>query len=88
MDPSPLLDRILDDEGLTAGLDEPEAMVLVRELANRVRQVAARAADPADARRLTETLCRQARATAKAVAANPSGDKAAVLRRLLAGWPG
>jgi hypothetical protein len=88
LDPTPLLDRILDDEGLTEGLDEPEAGVLLRELAERVRRVAADTTDPALARRKTEVLCRQARAAAKAVAADTSADKAAVLRRRLADWPG
>ena len=88
MDPTPLLDRILDDEGLTAGLDEPQAMLVVRELSDRVRRIAAETTDPALARRKTEVLCRQARATAKAVAADSSADKTAVLRRRLAEWPG
>ena len=87
MDPSPLLDRILDDEGLTAGLDEPQATALVRELAARVHRIAADARDPAEARRQTEILCRQARGAAEAVAADPSADKSAALRRLIAGWP-
>jgi hypothetical protein len=88
LDPTPLLDYILDDEGLTAGLDEPEAMLLVRELSERVRRIAAESTDPALARRKTDVLCRQARATAKAVAADSSTDKATVLRRRLAEWPG
>ena len=87
MDPTPLLDRITDDEGLTAGLDEPEAMALVQELADRVRRIAAEARDAADARRQTEALCRRARTTAKAIAGHPSRDRLAMLRRLIAEWP-
>jgi hypothetical protein len=87
VDPSPLLDRILDDEGLTAGLDEPEASLLIRALAKRVRDIAARAADPESARRQTEVLCRLARTTARAVAADPAADKMAILKRLMAEWP-
>ena len=41
VDPAPLLDRVLDDEGITAGLDEAEAMTLLRAVSDRVRSIAA-----------------------------------------------
>ena len=87
MDPTPLLDRITDDEGLTAGLDEPEAMLLVRELAERARKIASRSSNLVEAQQRTEALCRRARAAVKTVAADPSDDKLAILRRLIAEWP-
>jgi hypothetical protein len=89
VDPSPLFDRVLDDEGLTAGLDEADAMLLIRALCDRVKQVAARVSDSATGRRKTDVLCRQARTIAKtaAAAAAPAGSTAAELRRLIAEWP-
>jgi hypothetical protein len=84
VDPSPLLDRLLEDEGLTAGLDEREAALLVRTLADRVREIAAAATDEADARRRTEALCRRARCIVATVLAIGGARKsAAELRRLL-----
>jgi hypothetical protein len=56
-----LLDRVLDDEGLTAGLDEPEAMLLVQTLSARVRKLAAESGDEATAQRQVDELCRTAR---------------------------
>ena len=61
MDPGPLLDRLLDDEGLTAGLDAADAELLLRTLADRVRSIAAKATDAATARRRVEAICRRAR---------------------------
>jgi hypothetical protein len=87
MDPTPLLDRVLDDEGLTAGLDEPEASSLIRALADRVRAVAAATSEADDARRRTDALCRRARQIATEVRAAKPGQAAAALRRLLAEWP-
>ena len=84
MDPAPLLDRVLDDEGLTAGLDEPEATLVIRTLGDRVREIAAGAVNPARARRQTEELCRKARRiVATALAAGDRRQSAAQLRRLL-----
>jgi hypothetical protein len=78
MDPYPLLDRVLDDEGLTAGLDEPEASVLIRAVTDRVRLLATRTDDAEQARQLTESVCRQARQIAQvAVAFRDQGEPAA-----------
>jgi hypothetical protein len=68
MDPGPLLDRVLDDEGITSGLDEREAMAVVRAVSDRVRAVAAGTNDAARASKLVNDLCRRARQVAEAVA--------------------
>jgi hypothetical protein len=90
MDPSPLLDRVLDDEGLTAGLDDPEASALVRAISDRVRGLATSAADEDAARRQTEVLCRRARQISQvAITLRDKGEPAA--RELAAAhglrWP-
>lgn len=87
MDPTPLIERVLDDERFADGLDEPEAMLLIQALTDRVRNLAARSTDDAAARRQTDELCRQARQIAQAAAAAPSGQAGTVLRRRLAEWP-
>jgi hypothetical protein len=61
VDAAPFLDRILDDEGLTAGLDETEAMALIQSLVARVRELAARTEDATLVRRQVEEWCREAR---------------------------
>ena len=84
MDPAPLLERILDDEGLTAGLDEAEAALVIRTLGDRVRQIAAGTRDASLARSHVEALCRRARTiVVKALAAGDQRKSAAELRRLL-----
>ncbi|HKA06043.1 MAG TPA: hypothetical protein VKD71_02215 [Gemmataceae bacterium] len=70
MDPGPLLDRVLDDEGITSGLDEREAMALVRAVSDRVRALAAGTNDASRAAKQVNDLCRQARQIAEAVAAS------------------
>jgi len=87
VDPSPLIERILDDEGLTAGLAEPEATLLIRSLIDRVRAMACDTSDPALAARQSEALCRQAHHIALAASSVPPGESAAFLRRLLTEWP-
>jgi hypothetical protein len=78
MDAGLLLDRILDDEGLTSGLDEPEAMALIELLTTRVRQVAEATTDAALARRQTDDLCRRARQIGQvAVTLRDEGEAAA-----------
>jgi hypothetical protein len=74
MDPTPFLDRLLDDEGITAGLNEPEAMLLVRELSNRVRAIAAATNDAATAKRDVDLLCRRGRQIANDVAQSNAGE--------------
>jgi hypothetical protein len=77
MDPAPFLDRALDDEGLTAGLDEPEAAVLVQALAGRIRALAAATDAPARARQQTEEVCRRARQIARTAATFRDAGEAA-----------
>lgn len=68
MDAAPLLDRVLDDEGLTANLDEAEATLLVQTLSARVRKLAISARDEATARREVDDICRTARKVSDVVA--------------------
>jgi hypothetical protein len=63
-----LIERVLEDEGLTAGLDEPEATLVVSRVVDRVRELAAQADDHAAIRRRVDELCRRARAIAEVVA--------------------
>jgi hypothetical protein len=85
MDPAPLIERILDDEGLTSGLDEAEASLLLKELADRARHIAATAGDLPAARRRVEALCRSAREVARRTeeARQVGEPPASALRRLL-----
>jgi hypothetical protein len=62
----PWLGHILDDEGLTRGLGDEEARVLVEWLVERAERLA-RAA-PADASDRVRRLCRRGRAIARFVA--------------------
>jgi hypothetical protein len=84
MDASPLLDRLLDDEGITAGLDEADATTMIRALGDHVRRIAAATDDSATAIREVEQLCRKARRIAEDLAALPAAaDRAAELKRKL-----
>jgi hypothetical protein len=90
VDPTPLVERILNDEGLTADLDEAAATLLLQELTARARKVAAAAGDLPTALRKTEDLCRSARELVRQVASGPqTGDaRASALKRLLPRLPG
>ena len=68
VDAALLIDRVLDDEGLTSGLDEDDASTLVQTVARRVNEIARRSRDDAAARRQVEELCRHARQVAEIVA--------------------
>jgi hypothetical protein len=90
MDPAPLLERVLDDEGLTAGLDEPEAMLVVDALTKRVRTLATGTTDAAQAQRQTDELCRVARQVAQvATSLRDQGEGAARAAAAQGGlrWP-
>ncbi len=65
MDPGPLLDRVFDDESLTADLDGPEAELLLRAVAERVRTIAKSSKAPDHAATQVEALCRSAREIAR-----------------------
>jgi hypothetical protein len=84
MDPAPYLDRILDDEGITAGLDEPEAAIMIRALGDHVRQIAAATNDPTTANREVDHLCRRARQIVQDLTVLPAAaNRAAELKRKL-----
>lgn len=59
MDAGPLVDRILEDEGLTADLAESEAMSLVSWLVGRAKKLAKEAPTMAEAHRRLNALCQQ-----------------------------
>ena len=62
MDAAPLVERILNDEGLTSDLDEAAATLLLQELTTRARKISGRGKRFADrSARETEDLCRSAR---------------------------
>ena len=90
MDEGPLIERVLNDEGLTSDLDEAAATQLLQELAARVHKIAAAAMDSTAALRETEDLCRSARQVVRQVtAATQAGEpQASALRRLLPGLAG
>jgi hypothetical protein len=85
-----LVERILDDEGLTGDLEEAEATLLVQELLRRTKQIAAGIEDAQAARAAVEKLCLRGRKVAAVVAMfRDKGESAA---RLLANresllWP-
>lgn len=74
MDPTPFLERVLDDEGLRADLDDQEGMLLVQSLIERIKQMAN--AGQCDAVRV-EDLCRRARSVARTVAVTRDEGEAA-----------
>src|SRR5262245_15946259 len=78
MDPTPFLDRLTDDEGLTRGLDETEAMSLLAALADAFRAIAARSTDAARANRDVEDLCRRVRQLGEVMAAARAGSETEV----------
>lgn len=57
-----LVERILDDESLTAGLEDPEARLLIEWLVEQAEQIAQQAHSEQQARQYLEQLCRWARA--------------------------
>lgn len=63
----PFLSHILDDEGLTRGLGDPEARVLVEWLVERTEQLAATTASEGTVWVEVKRLCQRARAIARFV---------------------
>jgi hypothetical protein len=57
-----LIDRVLDDEAITAGLEDPEARLLVEWLVEQTEHIARSAASPQQAKERVERLCHYARA--------------------------
>lgn len=62
MDAERFVNRILDDEGLTSGLNDPEARLLVEWLVEQVERIAGAATDEAAAWNQVGALCQHARA--------------------------
>jgi hypothetical protein len=62
MDAERFISRILDDEGLTSGLNDPEARLLVEWLVDQVERIAGPATDEDSAWNQVGALCRHARA--------------------------
>jgi hypothetical protein len=83
VDATPLIERILSDEGLTSDLDEAAATLLLRELTTRAEKIAAAAGDLPTALRQTEDLCRRARDLVRLVATQAGGAQASEMKRLL-----
>jgi hypothetical protein len=85
MDAKPLVERILNDEGLTSDLDEAEATVLLQDLTTRARLIAASARDLPAAMSRVEALCRSARDVVRRVGeATQAGEApASALQRFL-----
>jgi hypothetical protein len=61
MNPEPFVSRILDDEGITAGLDDTTAQSLVAGLVKRVEKIVAAVPTEAAAWKKIETLCMRGR---------------------------
>jgi hypothetical protein len=83
VDPEPFVSRVLDDEGLTAGLDGPAAEALVAWLVKRAEAIAASAKSESDARQRVDAVCRRGRTIARTVAAKPAAEQLAALKPLL-----
>lgn len=56
-----LVDRVLDAEALTAGLEDPEARLLIEWLVEQTEQIARQAASLEEARQQVEQLCHYGR---------------------------
>jgi hypothetical protein len=56
-----LVGRILDDEGLTSGLNDPEARMLIEWLVDWAECISVQEVDADQAARRVELLCRRAR---------------------------
>jgi len=56
-----LVGRVLDDEALTVGLEDPEARLLIEWLVEQTEHIARQAASLEEARQQVEQLCRYGR---------------------------
>jgi hypothetical protein len=83
MDATPYLDRIADDEGLTDGLADDEAALLLRWLRKRIEKGLAPLKDAAAAEKAAESLFERTRAIARFIDARCYGgdEKAAEEKR-------
>ncbi|MGE3808827.1 MAG: hypothetical protein AB7K24_29530 [Gemmataceae bacterium] len=64
-----LVSRILEDEGLTSALEEPEAQRLIDWLVKQTERIAAAAQSEAEGEQRVNALCRRARAVGKLIEA-------------------
>ena len=87
MDATPYLEQIADDEGLTDGLADEEATVLLRWLRARLTKDLAPIRDAATGDKAAQKLFERTRAIAKFIDAYSYGgdEKAAEARRLALG---
>jgi hypothetical protein len=76
-----LVSRILDDEGLVAGLNSEGAALFVDWLLRQAEQIAAQAPSEAEAKRRIDVLCRNGRDLAQRVTTD--GEEEDVLRRIM-----
>ncbi len=87
MDAGPLIDRILDDEGLTGDLPEAEAEAVNRWLIAYAQGLAKSARTPAEANRRLEVACRHAHAVGEVMAAwRAKDDPAATAKKFGLAW--
>jgi hypothetical protein len=81
MEVEPLVNRVLDDEQITSGLDEEAATFLMQWLVRNVEEIAARNDSQSQAVEEVERLCRNARAAVRLAA--PGQDQVGQLRKHL-----
>lgn len=86
-----LLSRVLDDDTLTSGLNDPEARLLIEWLVDRAEEISRATSTPADSRKRVETLCLRARGIRQFVALwCHHGDRRAAMQLAATerfGWP-
>ena len=87
MDADPLIERILNDEGLTDDLDEAEAEAMNGWLIRQARGLARSARTMAEATRHLDATCRQARDIGRVMTAwRDRGDAAGLAKSIGLNW--
>jgi len=87
MDAGPLIERILNDEGLTGDLPEAEAEAVNRWLIGYAEGLAKSRLSTAEASRRLELACRHVRGVGEVLAAwRAKGDPAAAAKKLGLAW--
>lgn len=67
MDAKLLIERVLEDEGITSGLEECEATLMIKKLTDKVQEIAAGTNNASSAQHRVDALCRTARRVARIV---------------------
>jgi len=67
MNAKPLIERVLEDEGITSRLEEREATLMLEWLTKKVEEIAAGTNDATSADQRVHALCRSARRVARIV---------------------